>query len=250
MPYSEMRVARHRKQWKQLELRPRTRGGKRDGAGRPRVPGSGVAHRRRVQFTRRVPVHVTVRVVPEVGRLRRMSVAPVLRQAFVAGASKEGFGICQFSIQRNHIHLVCEAESADQLSRGMQGWSIRVARRLNRKLGRAGKVFADRYHSVLLKTPRQVRHALCYVMQNARRHGEVLDARWAGIDPFSSAWYFEGWAEHSWRQQVLAPDGPPSVAEALTWLLTTGWKIHGLIGIRERPAAADRAPRRPGRARL
>jgi putative transposase len=216
-------MARARKHWEQLELRPRTWGGKRKGAGRPKVPGSGVAHRRRVQFGRRTPVHVTVRVVREVGRLRRMSVAAVLRRALVGGASRDGFGICQFSVQRNHIHLVCEAASTEQLSRGMQGWSIRVARGLNGRLGRSGKVFADRYHSVLLTTPRHVRHALCYVMQNARRHGEELDRRWGGIDPFSSAWHFDGWADDSWRNHAIAAAGPPPVTEARTWLLATGW---------------------------
>jgi putative transposase len=231
-------MARQREHWKQLELRPRTWGGKRDGAGRPRVPGSGVPHRRRAPFKQRTPVHVTVRVVREVGRLRRFRVAAVLRRAFVGGARKNGFAICQFSVQGNHIHLVCEAANAERLSRGMQGWSIRAARALNGRLGRSGKVFADRYHSVLLTTPRQVRHALCYVMQNARRHGEELDRRWGGIDPFTSAWFFDGWADPSWREHVAPAVGPPPVATARTWLLTTGWKRHRLIGTRELPAAA------------
>jgi putative transposase len=196
-----------------------------------------VAHRRRARFERTVPLHVTVRMVREVGRLRRMAIAAVLRRAFVAGAVAEGFAICQFSVQRNHIHLVCEAASNERLSRGMQGWAIRVARQLNRRLERSGKVLADRYHAVALTTPRQVRHALCYVMQNARRHGEELDPRWGGIDPFTSAWYFDGWADDSWRSCVAASTGPPPVATAHTWLLTTGWKRHRLIGTCERPAA-------------
>ncbi|HWM85120.1 MAG TPA: hypothetical protein VNO33_04760, partial [Kofleriaceae bacterium] len=108
-------MARRRKRAKQLPLRPRTWGGARDGAGRPKLPGSGVAHRPRAPFRRRTPVHVTVRVVREVGRLRRMTMAGLLRQAFVGGAVKAGFGICQFSIQGNHIHLVCEATSSERL---------------------------------------------------------------------------------------------------------------------------------------
>lgn len=166
-----------------------------------------------------------------------MKVAPVLRQAFVGGASRDGFGICQFSIQGNHIHLVCEAANAERLSRGIQGWSVRVARRLNRKLGRSGRVFADRYHSVLLRSPRQMRHALCYVMQNARRRGEELDPSWGGIDPFTSAWFFDGWADESWRASLAPATGPPPVCSAQTWLLRTGWRRHRLIGVREVPAA-------------
>jgi hypothetical protein len=168
-----------------------------------------------------------------------MKVAAVLRTAFVAAASRDGFGICQFSVQGNHIHLVCEADSAQHLSAGMHGWSVRVARALNRLLGRTGRVFADRYHSVPLTAPRQMRNALCYVFQNARRHGEPIDECWGGIDPFTSAWYFDGWADNSWRKHLVAATGPPPVAESRTWLLTVGWRRrYPLIGIREYPPSA------------
>lgn len=96
----------------------------------------------------------------------------VLQRAFVYGCCKDEFRICQFSIQGNHIHLICEASGANALARGIQGWAIRVARGLNGYLGRTGAVFDDRYHDEVIKTPTQMRHALCYVLQNARRHGE------------------------------------------------------------------------------
>ena len=49
------------------------------------------------------------------------------------------------------------------LARGMQGLSIRMARRLNRLWRRSGKVFADRFHVEVLRTPRQVRDARALV---------------------------------------------------------------------------------------
>ena len=52
----------------------------------------------------------------------------------------------------------------------MRGFAIRTARGLNRLMGRSGKVFAERYHMHVLKTPREVRAARAYVLQNARRH--------------------------------------------------------------------------------
>ena len=57
-----------------------------------------------------------------------------------------------------------------RLEVGMQGLAIRIARGLNRLWGRKGKVFADRYHDRVLRTPREVRNALAYVLNNARRH--------------------------------------------------------------------------------
>jgi len=111
-------------------------------------------------------VHVTVRLVPEVGSLRRRRLIAAMREAFRAGKVKDGFRICQFSIQRDHMHVVTEADTNRDLAKGMQGWEIRVARRLNRRLGRKGKVFADRFHAVPVRSPRQLRNTLCYVLNN------------------------------------------------------------------------------------
>ena len=220
-----------------------THGGKRPGAGRKRVaPRRRVAHRQRPVVKQRFPVHVTVRVRGDVARLRNFELCSVLRRAFARGCSRDDFRICQFSIQGNHIHLICEARDNAALAAGMKGWAVRVARGLNRVLGRKGKVFDDRYHAEVITTPKQMRAALCYVMQNARRHGEHIDHRWNGIDPFSSAWWFDGWRDDRWRRG-LPPPPERTVAEARTWLLTTGWRRWGLIAVEEVPAAARRAPR-------
>lgn len=227
--------------WQQLELRARTWGGRREKAGRKR--GRRVSHARRPALRRRSALHVTVRLVQGVGRLRRFRLVPVLRRVFVGSAQKDGFRLCQFSIQGNHVHLIVEADSKAALSSGMRGFNIRLGRRLNRAFGRSGRVVDDRYHTALLTSPRQARAALCYVIQNALRHGERLDPQWGRVDPFSSAWYFDGWATDDWRERVVLAQGPPPVAPAESWLLTTGWKRRGAVRVGEVPAAAS-APRR------
>jgi REP element-mobilizing transposase RayT len=215
------------------------RGGKRAGAGRkPKGARAGVPHRPRPVIKRKTPVHVTVRLVPEVGSLRRRKLIAAMREAFRRGKVKNGFRICQFSIQRNHMHLVSEAESNRDLAKGVQAWEIRVARRVNARLGRQGKVFADRFHAVPVRSPRQLRNTLCYVMNNGHRHGELHDPRWGGIDLFSSAWHFTGWAHDRWRRGLDPPTGEPPVAPAETWLLTEGWLKWGKVGVGEVPRAA------------
>jgi hypothetical protein len=183
-------------------------------------------------------LHVTVRLVREVGRLRRFKLTPAMRTAFLRTKRKNQFRLCQFSIQRDHLHLACEADSNLGLSRGMQGLEISFAKRVNRALGRTGKVFADRFHAVVVTSPRQTRSALCYIMNNARRHGERLDPVYGGVDPFSSAWHFDGWSRAGWRRGLAPPAGEPCVAPAESWLLNVGWRRHGPIGIAEVPAAA------------
>jgi hypothetical protein len=179
-----------------------------------------------------------------VPRLRNFELCKVLRRAFVYGCKKSEFRICQFSIQGNHVHLVCEAGSARERARGVQGWAVRVARGVNRVAGRRGKVFDDRYHLEVLTTPTQVRNALCYVLQNARRHGVRLDPRFHGADPFSSAWWFDGWKDEGWKDG-LAPPEERTVADAESWLLRVGWQRArvGTIDIEEVPAARVRARR-------
>ncbi len=171
------------------------------------------------------------------GGLRNFELAKTLQRAFVGSCDKDGFRICQFSIQSNHVHMILEAGDAERLARGMQGWAVRVARGLNRMLGRSGRVLDDRYHAEIITTPRQMRATLCYVLQNARRHGVRLDPAWHGIDPFSSAWWFDGWSDESWRRGIVATH-EPSVAAPRSWLLTTAWRRHRLIDVTEVPAAA------------
>ena len=228
-----------------------TRGGARVGAGRkPNEPGRPrLRHEKRPMTHERFPVHITKRMRADVPRLRKFELCKVLRRAFVHGCARRvlvdgtelTFRICQFSIQGNHIHLICEASNNAALARGVQGWSVRVARGLNGFWGREGSVFDDRYHVEILDTPSQTRHALCYVLQNARRHRERIDPRYGGVDPFSSAWWFDGWRDDAWRASQAPPE-VRTVAEPATWLLRVGWKRSrfGLIAIDEVPPAARR----------
>jgi hypothetical protein len=135
--------------------------------------------------------------------------------------------LSQFSLQSNHIHWIAEADDRDALSRGMQGLLVRIARAVNRLWRRQGTVFADRFHARALRTPREVRSGLVYVIQNARHHG----LRLAGFDPYSSGPWFDGWK----AKLAVAPGNP--AAPACTWLLRVGWRRHGLIGIAESPRA-------------
>jgi hypothetical protein len=94
---------------------------------------------------------------------------------------------------------------------------------LNALWKRAGKLFADRYHDHVLRTAREVRNALGYVLNNAARHG--VESATGRPDPYSSSRWFD-----AWRKKWPAHDAPPSpVSRARTWLLSVGWLRHGSI---------------------
>jgi REP element-mobilizing transposase RayT len=183
---------------KQLGLELRRWGGPRKGAGRkPKEGRAGVRHALRARI-RKLPVHVNWRMKLHVYNLRSRRCFRELEKAFWAACDRFGMRIIHFSVQRNHIHLVVEAQDQECLARGMQGLGVRIAKALNRVMGQHGKVLADRYHAHVLRTPAEVRNAVQYVLRNHVKH-----LGWAQIvDPFSSAAY------------VIAP-----VAPATTWLM-------------------------------
>jgi len=208
------------------------RGGRRPGAGRkPKGEKAGVSHRQRAKLASRHPAHVTLKMERGLPRLRNKAAYRVLRKAFVGANAKDGFRLCEYSVQGNHIHLIVEAKDRTVLSRAMQGLAIRIALGLNRLWERTGRVFADRYHDRILRTPREVRNALAYLLNNARRHRSGL--KWA-IDLFASGPWFDGWKEAGVSRTVQRPNERPT-AQARSWLLQVGWRRHGLIRIAEVP---------------
>jgi len=198
---------------KQLELHLSTWGGARKNAGRkPNGERAGVSHAARPVLSKHHPVQVTWRMLPHVWNLRSRRSFRELSAAFAGGCNGAGFRLTHFSVQGNHLHLITEAEDALHLARGLQGLGVRIARRMNRLMGRSGKVFADRYHAHVLKTPAEVAHAVNYVVRNfavhALRRGEQVDP--AMPDRYSSA--------------SVPRTGPPFVAEPRTWLLRLQWR--------------------------
>src|SRR3569623_1774278 len=101
---------------------------------------------------------------------------------------RESCRVVHLSIQHNHVHLLVEAENRESLSRGMQGFQISAAKHINAEISkgrvkgvswyeakrrglipadrqrRKGTVFHDRYHVEIIRTPRQARNAIAFVL--------------------------------------------------------------------------------------
>jgi len=159
-----------------------------------------------------MPLHVTLRMAPHVYNLRSRRSFRVIEAALRIGGDRFNVRVVRFSVQGNHIHLLVEAPTRRALARAIQGLSIRVAKGLNRMMGRSGRVLDDRYHARVLRTPTEVRHAIHYVRDNARKHAAQRGETYAPgyVDPYSSA-------------------GAPDLAlpPAQTWLLREGWMRAG-----------------------
>ena len=223
------RIKMARRLPKQLALpSPRTWGGRRDGAGRKRSrPRPDVPHAPRALHDPRHPVHITLRATRGLKSLRSDAAFTALLEAFSA-ASREDFRVVHFSVQTDHVHLIVEAGSSDDLRGGLNGLSCRAARALNRAWDRRGAIWGDRYHARALRTPREMRRGLVYVLLNFRKHLRAPPC----IDPRSSGARFDGWV----RPPPPATQ-PCPVATPRTWLGSVGWRRGGgPVDIREMPA--------------
>lgn len=112
--------------------------------------------------------------------------------------------IAHYSIQGNHLHLIVDAENAAGLSKAMRGLAVRIARRLNARLGRRGAVFGDRYHAHLLRSRREVANAVRYVVDNRRRHASL---------------------QADFRDPLATTEDAPLAVPRL-WLLRIGWRLE------------------------
>jgi REP element-mobilizing transposase RayT len=267
-------MPRARKRHVQTELRFRDKNGQQRGrrrgdkrwakAGRkPNGDRAGTPHRTRPELKGRHPVHVVLRVHRDIKSLRKRHLYKALWEATLTVAKRElheaelgAFRIVHVSIQRNHVHLLVEADHKRALSAGLRSFQISAAKHINREYGvrtsgvrRRGSVFPDRYHREVITTPRQARHAISYVLNNWRKHREDRhqDTRGWSVDPFSTGVLFGGWREHAdqpflWRWRNTYD--PLVVYLPRTWLLRAGWQKAGTISFRAVPSKPV-APREP-----
>ncbi len=203
--------------------------------GRPPKEDSGVSHKRRAALASKYPVHVTLKTRSDLPRLRAIDPYNAICAAFDKGKERAGrlakghFRLVHFSVQNDHLHLVVEATDRLALSRGIQGLSIRIARGLNRLWGRKGSVFADRYHDRILRSAREVRNVLSYVLNNGRKHKRRIPK--GEPDTFSSGHWFDGWKDYALDDWM----GLGPIVSPKTWLLGKGWRRHGLLRLAEAP---------------
>jgi REP element-mobilizing transposase RayT len=219
------------------------RGGKRKGAGRPKKGyRASERHKKREALPARCPAHVTLRVDSDVGGMRKRDAYHAVRSALPTTFRRTDFRICQISLQREHLHLIVEASDERALARGMQGFEIAAAHRINAAISktrgrpRRGRVFSDRYHARGLRTPTEVRRALNYVLNNWRHHDEHrgIESMFWDVDYFSSGPSFAHWKEP-------LPDSPSTKYQPLpmrpasTWLLSIGWTRAGELSMYATP---------------
>ena len=159
-------------------------------------------------------VHVCIKLKRGLPSLRKKAEYRELLERFRIIKERFGCNLRQYSVQKDHIHLLIEARTTSDLSRYMQGLQIRFAKALNKLWKRTGKVFADRFFAKLCPDWRAVKAATRYILNNALRHGARNSRRDKDADPYSSGPWYVRWKQYAWSRfrdhAALWPIVPPS----------------------------------------
>ncbi len=211
---------------------------------RPRPERVGfVGHDTREAHDSHHPVHVSMRRVPRAPNLRSETVFRVILQQ-LARAKRVGVRVVHYSVQRDHLHLIVEGESRQDLSNQMRKLFSRIALAVNYVAKRRGSLFRDRHHREELDGPTKTRNALVYVLFNDRKHhaqngGAISEAFLNELDDRSSVAWLEpkDWDERARpppeviarlraRDRDIQGLGAPRIAPE-TWFAQAGWRIRG-----------------------
>ncbi len=149
-------------------------GGRRPGTGRPRLHSKGVAHRTRELINHRTPMHINFKYNCAIRTKRALR---ILKRAII-NARKQGLRVNHFSLQSNHVHLIVEAEDNDILTSGMRSLTVTFSKGLGK-----GKNQLERFHLHVLRSVRETRNAVHYVLFNEQKHSGSKNVL---IDEFTS----------------------------------------------------------------
>jgi hypothetical protein len=137
------------------------RGGRRPNAGRKRRLSRGIAHEPREKVRTQIPLQVNFKYKLSVKNKEGLK---ALHKA-IRNARSHGLKIMHYSLQHNHVHLIIEATNNKLLTKGMRSLTITLAKAINK-----GRIQIQRYHLHVLKTIRERKNAVHYVLLNEKKH--------------------------------------------------------------------------------
>lgn len=164
-----------------LNLYKGKRGGRRPSSGRPRIHSKGVAHRKREKVNLKTPLHINFKLNLNVRTKERLK---ILKKAIVK-AREQGLNIIHYSLQSNHVHLIVETMDNKTLTKGMRSLTITFSKNIKR-----GQIQKERYHLHVLRTPRETKNAITYVLFNQQKHTRSQRLRineYASVIPYRMA---------------------------------------------------------------
>jgi putative transposase len=139
--------------------------------------------------------HVTARANWQVMILSSSAIKEMFLKVLRDAKRKYAFGIENFCIMRNHVHLVIRPAKGDSLSVIMK-WILGVfSLRFNRRVGLKGHAWAERFFSRIITGREDYRRVFEYLQGNPAL---------AGVTPSGLEWRYTGfWHFMAGRTDIL-----------------------------------------------
>jgi len=119
---------------------------------------------------------------------------------------RHGLSILNYTVTSNHIHLLVKDCGQQEIPAGMQLIAGRVAQEYNRRKGRKGAFWEDRYHATAVATDEHLVQCLLYLDLNMVR---------AGVVSHPGEWPESGYSELLSRRQRYAALDIPALSKLL-----------------------------------
>ncbi len=102
--------------------------------------------------------------------------------------ARKRYDLCvlNYAVTSNHIHLLVYDRGRGEIAQGMQLIAGRTGQEYNRRKGRRGAFWEDRYHATAVDTESYLARCLVYIDLNRVR---------AGVVPHPMYWEFGGFRE-------------------------------------------------------
>jgi hypothetical protein len=149
-------------------------------AGRKAIHERGIRHIKREEITRNMPLHLTVKL--NQAHIQNKIILKGLRHAIMR-ARLQGLRIIHYSLEHNHLHLYAECSDNIILGKAMKALGVSFVKKINSYFSRKGSCYKTRYHLRILRSAREVKNVLNYILKNGIKHKRTTSL----IDPYNSA---------------------------------------------------------------
>lgn len=95
------------------------------------------------------------------------------RMCLFEACRRYGLRVLNFIVTSNHVHVLVYSEDNDTVPNAIQYVSGQMAQHYNKRKGRRGAFWEDRYHAVPIKTREHLLECLVYIDLNMVRAGVV-----------------------------------------------------------------------------
>lgn len=126
-------------------------------------------HRPR-ELSSKHPIHIVQKTNVNISFQEHKSLK-FFREKFKEIAKRYGVVVFEYSIQKNHIHLFILSGSVALISHAMAFLNSKVALYFNRRLGRTGKFWSERYFSSVKKSGREIINTIKYIANQLKHRG-------------------------------------------------------------------------------